>query len=52
MKKQPKPVRSIRVGDVWEAAKAIAEEKGDSFADDVVTPALERYVSRNRKAER
>ncbi|MDQ1174161.1 hypothetical protein QE430_002468 [Microbacterium testaceum] len=52
MEKEPKPVRSIRVGGVWDAAKAIAEQNGDNFADDVVTPALERYVARNRKADR
>lgn len=52
MGKDPKPVRSIRVGEVWDAAKAIAEHNGDNFADDVVTPALERYVARSRKNER
>lgn len=52
MGREPKPVRSIRVGAVWDAAKAIAEDRGDNFADDVVTPALERYVARNRKAEK
>ncbi|MDI9889982.1 hypothetical protein [Microbacterium sp. IEGM 1404] len=52
MGREPRPVRSIRVGAVWDAAKAVAEEKGDNFAEDVVTPALERYVARNRKTQK
>ncbi|MDQ1206214.1 hypothetical protein [Microbacterium sp. SORGH_AS_0862] len=52
MGKEPKPVRSIRVGAIWETAQQVAREKGDNFSDDVVTPALERYVARNRKAQK
>lgn len=52
MGREPKPVRSIRVGEIWETAKQVAEDRGDNFADDVITPALERYVARNRKADR
>jgi hypothetical protein len=52
MAREAKPVRSIRVGSIWETAKAIAEQNGENFADDVVTPALERYVARNRKNQR
>lgn len=44
---QPKtPQRTVRVpDDVWAAAKAKAEERGDTLSD-VIRRALQRYVSR------
>jgi hypothetical protein len=48
MPNQPKtPARSVRVGvDLWQAAKAKAEERGETVTD-VIVRALERYVRRN-----
>jgi hypothetical protein len=47
MPNQPKtPARSVRVGDpLWAAAKAKAEERGETVTD-VLVRALERYVKR------
>lgn len=44
---QPKtPPRSVRVSDdLWSAAKAKAEERGETVTD-VIVRALERYVKR------
>jgi hypothetical protein len=45
MPNQPKtPARSVRVGaPLWEAAKAKAEERGETVTD-VIVRALDRYV--------
>lgn len=40
-----KPNRSVRVGPVWDAAKARAKRRGDKFAD-VVESLLAEYVER------
>jgi hypothetical protein len=41
---QPKtPNRTVRVGEVWEAARATADERGESVSN-VVRAALEAYV--------
>lgn len=47
MPNQPKtPARSVRVrGDLWEAAKVKAEERGETVTD-VLVRALERYAKR------
>lgn len=42
------PVRTIRVGQVWEQAAAIAAARGESLPD-VVRRSLERYVARHRR---
>jgi predicted transcriptional regulator len=50
MANQPRPgnpARAVRVEDeLWEAAKAIAAERGDSLSD-IMRDALRRYVKRN-----
>jgi predicted HicB family RNase H-like nuclease len=44
MKETHTPPRSVRVHtDLWEAAKAKAEQKGETMTD-VIRRALERYV--------
>lgn len=44
MPNQPKtPNRTVRVGEVWEAARATADERGESVSN-VVRAALEAYV--------
>jgi hypothetical protein len=47
---QPKTkIRAVRVPDeLWDAAKAIADERGESVSDEI-RRGLERYVKRNRK---
>lgn len=49
MPNQPRPgnpARALRVEDeLWEAAKAVAAERGESLSD-VMRAALERYVKR------
>ena len=41
------PMRSLRVADdLWEAAQAKAQERGESVSD-VIRKALERYVKRS-----
>jgi predicted transcriptional regulator len=41
------PVRNLRVSDdLWSAAQAIAEERGESLSD-VLRAALARYVQRH-----
>lgn len=47
MSNQPKtPARSVRVrAELWDAAKAKAEERGETVTD-VIVRALERYVKR------
>lgn len=47
MPNQPKtPARSVRVRpDLWDAAKAKADERGETVTDAIVR-ALERYVRR------
>lgn len=47
---QPKTkIRAVRVPDeLWEAAQAVAAERGESVSDEI-RAALERYVKRNRK---
>jgi len=48
MPNQPKtPLRSVRVPeDIWQAAKARAEEKGETVSD-VIMRALRRYARRS-----
>ena len=41
------PVRTVRVGPVWDEAKALAAERGEKFSD-VIDELLKRYVSRHR----
>jgi len=41
------PNRTLRVGPVWDAAAAIAAERGETITS-VITRALERYVVRHR----
>lgn len=45
------PVRSIRMGDVWERARAAAVEDGEPFAA-LVEQALERELARRDRARR
>lgn len=47
---QPKtPIRGVRVPDeLWEAARATAEERGETVSD-VVRRALEAYVARDER---
>lgn len=41
------PQRTIRIpDDVWAAAKAVAEHRGDNLSE-VVRQSLERYIKRN-----
>jgi antitoxin component of RelBE/YafQ-DinJ toxin-antitoxin module len=49
MPNQPKtPIRGVRIAeDLWLAAKAVAERRGDNLSD-VIRKALERYVRRNQ----
>jgi hypothetical protein len=46
---QTKP-RSVRVGDVWDEAHAIALGRGDKFAE-IIEAALRRYVQRHRRTD-
>jgi hypothetical protein len=41
------PVRTVRVGHVWDQAHEIAKARRERFAD-VVESALSRYVARHR----
>lgn len=42
-------VRTLRAPDeLWDAAQAVAKARGESLSADVLRPALERYVKRNR----
>lgn len=41
------PVRTVRIGNVWDEAKAIAEERGEKLPA-VIDAALRRYVARHR----
>lgn len=42
-------IRAVRVPDeLWEAAQAVAADKGESVSDEI-RRSLERYVKRNRK---
>lgn len=41
------PVRTVRVGRIWDQARAVAKERGERFAD-VVERELVRYVHRHR----
>ena len=42
------PVRTIRVGEVWDQAQKVARARGESMAT-VVADCLRRYVKRNAK---
>jgi antitoxin component of RelBE/YafQ-DinJ toxin-antitoxin module len=45
-------LRNIRVADpLWLAARAVAEERGETVSD-IVREALEEYVSRHSKHHR
>lgn len=45
-------VRSVRVGDVWDTAKANAEQDGETISD-VITRLLLRYnLAQERKRQR
>lgn len=41
------PVRTVRIGPVWDQAHEIAKARGERFSD-VVETALARYVARHR----
>jgi hypothetical protein len=41
------PVRTIRIGDVWTEAQAVAKAEGKKFSD-VVDELLKRYVARHK----
>lgn len=41
------PVRTMRVGTIWDEAKAIADARGEKMTA-VVEDALRRYVRRNQ----
>lgn len=41
------PVRTLRLGPVWDEAKAIADERGDKMAI-VIEEALRRYIRRHQ----
>lgn len=42
-------VRTLRASDeLWDAAQAVAKARGENLSADVLRPALERYVKRNR----
>ena len=41
------PVRTVRVGPIWDEAKAVAEEQGEKFSD-VIDTLLKRYVARHK----
>lgn len=48
MPDQPKtPSRNVRVGEEWEVAKAIAEARGETLAEHVIRPAINRYIRRH-----
>lgn len=41
---------TLRASDeLWDAAQAVARARGESLSGDVLRPALERYVKRNRE---
>lgn len=42
------PTRSMRIGQVWDDAKTIAEKRGDSL-NGVITRALEMYVELHKR---
>lgn len=42
------PVRTVRVGPVWDEARATAKRRGESLAT-IITTALARYVARHRE---
>lgn len=44
----PKPTRSLRVGDEWDAAVKIAAERGESV-NQLVSAYLKKYVARHQK---
>jgi len=41
------PVRTVRIGPVWDEAYALAKERGDRMPD-VIEAALKRYIARHR----
>lgn len=41
------PVRSIRIGDVWDQAKVIAEQRGETITS-VIERALTEYVNTHK----
>jgi hypothetical protein len=41
------PVRTVRVGPVWDEARALAKEHGDRMPE-IIEAALKRYVARRR----
>lgn len=40
--------RSIRVGDLWEEAQQVANQRGDNLSD-IIRRALEKYVKDNQE---
>lgn len=44
------PVRAVRVGPVWDEAKAIADARGDHMAV-IVDKALRRYIAAHGKTD-
>lgn len=47
----PTPVRTLRIGELWDEAEKIAEARKDKMADIVrpsVERALKRYISQHR----
>lgn len=42
--------RSIRVGDLWDKAQQVAEERGDNLSD-IIRQALEQYVKDNQETQ-
>jgi hypothetical protein len=48
MPNQPKtPQRTFRAGPIWDEAKAIADQQGESLSE-ILRAALEQYVKKNR----
>jgi hypothetical protein len=41
------PVRTVRIGPVWDEALAIAKERGDRMPV-IIEAALRRYIARHR----
>jgi len=42
--------RSIRVGDLWDKAQQVANQRGDNLSD-VIRQALESYVKDNQEEQ-
>jgi len=41
------PVRTVRIGPIWDEARDTAKRRGDSMAD-IITTALTKYVARSK----